>query len=282
MRRTATTAVVTGGASGIGYAMARAFLDRGMNVAIGDIEAPALAAALERLREPDAGATVLGMQTDVTRFDEVSALCDAAVSEFGRVDVVCANAGVETGGRFLEVAPEAWRWVMEVNYFGTLNTARAALPLLEKSGDGHLVITGSLAGMATGTPFMTPYCASKMAIHGLAECLEIELRAAGSTVGVHLLAPGPVLSRMIDAERNAPPTVPIDVDPERRRAMEEFRARQQAEGLPAADVAEMVLDAIDRKLFFVLPHPERAENAMRKRLDWVSTGQTPASRVAGS
>ncbi|MGW0182690.1 SDR family oxidoreductase [Nocardia sp. NPDC003345] len=282
MRTAGKTAVVTGGASGIGYAMARAFLDQGMDVVIGDIEAPALAEALDRLRGSDTGGRVLGLKTDVTRFEDVAALCDAAHSEFGQVAVVCANAGVETGGRFLDVAPEAWRWVMEVNYFGTLNTARAALPLLENSGDGHLVITGSLAGIATGTPFMTPYCASKMAIHGLAECLEIELRAAASAVQVHLLAPGPVRSRMIDAERNAPATIPIDEDPARRRAMEEFRARQQAEGLPAAVVAEMVLDAIDRDLFFVLPHPDRAESAVRKRLDWILTGQAPASRVAGS
>ncbi|MEV0355432.1 SDR family NAD(P)-dependent oxidoreductase [Nocardia sp. NPDC050697] len=282
MDATRQTAIVTGGASGIGFALAQAFLARGRNVAIGDIEAPALAAAAERLRAVPGGGEVLGVPTDVARFDSVAGLCEAARSAFGRVDVVCANAGVETGGRFLEVADTAWRWVMEVNYFGTLNTARAALPLLEAAGAGHLVITGSLAGFATGTPFMTPYCASKMAIHGLAECLEIELRAAGSGVHVHLLAPGPVRSRMIDAERNAPADVALDEDPARRRAMAEFRARQEAEGLPAAEVAAMVLDAIDRRRFFVLPHPDRAEAALRKRLDWLLTGSAPASRVAGT
>jgi NAD(P)-dependent dehydrogenase (short-subunit alcohol dehydrogenase family) len=275
-------AVVTGGASGIGFALARAFLTEGMNVAIGDIEATALDDAVARLRQYADDAEIIGVRTDVTSAEDVTGLCDAAEAAFGRLDVVCANAGVETGGRVLDVADEAWRWVMDVNYFGTLNTVRAALPLLERSGDGHLVITGSLAGFASGTPFMTPYCATKMAVHGLAECLEIELRASGSDVHVHLLAPGPVRSRMIDAERNAPAGVPINEDAARRAAMEEFRARQSAEGLPADRVAGLVLDAIRERRFFVLPHPDRAVAAVRRRLEWMETGRTPASRVPGT
>src|SRR5699024_5516936 len=195
---------------------------------------------------------------------------------------VCANAGVETGGRFLDVAEEAWRWIMEVNYFGVLNTIRTALPLLERSGGGNLVITGSLAGFASGTPFMTPYCTTKMAIHGLAESLEIELRSSNSDVHVHLLAPGPVRSRIIDAERNAPTDVPLNEDPERRRVMEEFRARQSAEGISAEHVADMVVEAIDERRFFVLPHQERAVAALQRRLDWIRTGLAPAVRVPGT
>ncbi|MBE1537008.1 SDR family NAD(P)-dependent oxidoreductase [Actinomadura algeriensis] len=275
-------AVVTGGASGIGFAMARKFLSEGMSVAIGDIEADALDDAVRALRGAAGSARVIGLRADVTAFDDVARLCHEAERTFGGLDVVCANAGVETGGRFLDVAPEAWRWVMDVNYFGTLNTARAALPILERSDEGHLVITGSLAGFASGTPFMTPYCATKMAIHGLAESLEVELRASASSVSVHLLAPGPVQSRMIDAERNAPAGVPINEDPERRRAMEDFRARQSAEGLPAAQVADLVVEAIGERRFFVLPHRERAVAALRRRLEWVETGRTPESRVAGT
>lgn len=275
------TAVITGGASGIGFAMAARFLSEGMKVAIGDIESLALDDAVRRLGEIAGESAVIGIRTDVTKYEDVARLCDEAVGAFGELSVVCANAGVETGGRFLDVSDEAWRWVMEVNYFGTLNTARAAVPLLERTG-GDLVITGSLAGFASGTPFMTPYCASKMAIHGLAECLEVELRSTGSDVHVHLLAPGPVRSRMIDAERNAPAGVPINEDPERRRAMEEFRARQSAEGLPAEHVAQLVADAIRDRRFFVLPHHDRAVSALERRLEWARTGITPASRVAGT
>ncbi|SEF32320.1 Short-chain dehydrogenase [Amycolatopsis pretoriensis] len=271
-------AVVTGGASGIGLAMARQFVSEGMKVVIGDVESGALDIAVRQFQ--DAG--VIGVRADVTRHDDVVALCEEAVRAFGRVDVVCANAGVETGGRFLDVATEAWRWVMEVNYFGVLTTARVAVPLLERFGGGDLVITGSLAGFASGTPFMTPYCASKMAVLGLAECLEIELRSCGSAVHVHLLAPGPVRSRMIDAERNAPAGVPIDEDAERRAFMEDFRARQSAEGLPAEDVALLVSRAIRDREFFVLPHHDRAVAALRRRLDWVENGVVPGSRVAGS
>ncbi|OQR61618.1 hypothetical protein B6E66_23545 [Streptomyces maremycinicus] len=276
------TAIVTGGASGIGFSLARAFLADGMNVAMGDIESTELEEAVRSLRETANGCEVIGVRTDVTRIDDVTRLCEEAESAFGRVDIVCANAGVETGGRFLDVSDAAWRWVMDVNYFGALNTARAALPLLERSGEGHLVITGSLAGFASGTPYMTPYCATKMAVHGLAECLEIELRSTGSDVHVHLLAPGPVQSRMIDAERNAPADVPINEDAERRRAMEQFRARQSAEGLPAEQVAGLVLEAVRERRFFVLPHHDRAIAALERRLEWIRTGDAPSVRVAGS
>lgn len=275
-------AVVTGGASGIGFALARKFVTQGMNVAIGDIETTALDDAVRRLREIAGAATVIGVRTDVTSLDDLTRLCDTADTAFKGLDVVCANAGVETGGRFLDVAEEAWRWLMDVNYFGVLNTVRTALPLVERSGGGDIVITGSLAGFASGTPFMTPYCTTKMAVHGLAESLEVELRSSDSNVHVHLLAPGPVQSRMIDAERNAPAGVPLNEDPERRRVMEDFRARQSLEGLPADHVADMVVDAIRERRFFVLPHHDRAVAALRRRLDWIRTGVPPAGRVPGT
>jgi NAD(P)-dependent dehydrogenase (short-subunit alcohol dehydrogenase family) len=275
-------AVVTGGASGIGFAMAARFVADGMHVVIGDIETDALEGAVARLRGRTADTQVLGVRTDVTSYDDVASLCEAAASSFGRIDVVCANAGVETGGKFLEVDDSAWRWLMDVNYFGVLNTARAALPHLERSGDGHLVVTGSLASFATGTPFMMPYCATKMAVLAIAESLEIELRASNSNVHVHLLAPGPVQSRMIDAERNAPSGVEINEDAARREAMEAFRSRQSADVLPADQVADMVADAIATNAFFVLPHFDSAVAALERRLSWIRTGEAPASRVAGS
>ncbi len=275
-------AVVTGGASGIGLALASRFVADGMHVVIGDIEAGAIDGAVARLTEEADGTRVIGVRTDVASIAEVEELIETAERAFGRIDVVCANAGVETGGKFLDVDDSAWRWLMDVNYFGALNTARAALPALERSGDGHLVFTGSLAGFATGTPFMMPYCASKMAVLAVAESLEIELRAAASKVHVHLLAPGPVRSRMIDAERNAPAGIQINEDAARREAMEAFRARQSAHGLPAELVADMVADAIATGTFFVLPHFDSAVAALERRLSWIRTGEAPGTRVAGS
>ncbi|TYL51761.1 SDR family oxidoreductase [Nocardioides sp. BGMRC 2183] len=275
-------AVVTGGASGIGYALAARFAADGMDVALGDIEAAALEVAVARLADQAPGVRVLGVRTDVSSRADVDALMGAAVDAFDRIDMVCANAGVETGGRFLDVDETAWRWLMDVNYFGALHTAQAALPALERSGDGHLVFTGSLASFATGTPFMMPYCATKMAVLAVAESLEIELRASGSNVHVHLLAPGPVQSRMIDAERNAPAGVTINEDGARREAMECFRARQSAHGLPAEDVAALVAEAVATDSFYVLPHPDSATAALERRLAWMRTGEAPPVRVAGS
>jgi NAD(P)-dependent dehydrogenase (short-subunit alcohol dehydrogenase family) len=273
------TAVVTGGASGIGFAMAQRFLQEGMRVAIADVEQSALDKATGEL---SAHGEVIGVRTDVRRVEDLQALADAVLAEFGRVDVVCNNAGVETGGSFLSIPEEAWRWVMDVNFFGVLNGCRVFLPLLEANGGGHIVNTASVAAFNSGTATMTPYCASKFAVLGMSESLEIELRTGGSNVGVSLLAPGPVKTRMVEAERNRPADVPAATEPARVAVMERLAATTAEIGLEPAEVADKVLDAIRDNSFFVLTHPEMAQAGVRRRLDWMTTGIPPAARQAGS
>lgn len=274
------TAVVTGGASGIGHALADRFADEGMNVVIADIERAALDTAVESLARP--GVEVLGVRTDVSDLDSVQALADATIEHFGRVDLVCNNAGVETGGTFLNIPEGAWRWVMDVNFFGVLHGCQVFLPLLEQQEEGHIVNTASVASFNTGTPTMTPYCASKFAVLGFSECLEIELRGRGSTVGVSLLAPGPVKTRMTEAERNRPRSVPKPTDPARLAVMENL-ARLAAEvGLDSADVAEQVFQAVQENTFFVLTHPDSALAGLERRLQWIRSGEPPPARTAGS
>lgn len=277
---TGRTAVVTGGASGIGYAMADRFAAEGMDVVIADIEQTALDAAVASLARP--GIEVLGVPTDVSELDSVQALADATIERFGRVDLVCNNAGVETGGTFLQIPQSAWRWVMDVNFFGVLHGCRVFLPLLERQEEGHIVNTASVAAFNTGTPTMTPYCASKFAVLALSECLDIELRGRGSAVGVSLLAPGPVRTRMTEAERNRPRTVPRAAEPQRLAVMEELARLSEAIGLDPADVAQQVLDCVRENSFFVLTHPDSAVTGLERRLQWVRTGAAPAARTAGT
>jgi NAD(P)-dependent dehydrogenase (short-subunit alcohol dehydrogenase family) len=273
------TAVVTGGASGIGFALARRFLEEGMRVAIADVEQSALDAAV---RELSAFGDVMGRRTDVRSVEDLEALAAAVLGTYGRIDVVCNNAGVETGGSFLSIPEEAWRWVMDVNFFGVLNGCRVFLPLLEAGGGGHIVNTASVAAFSSGTATMTPYCASKFAVLGMSESLEVELRTAGSSVGISLLAPGPVKTRMVDAERNRPADVPLATEPGRVAVMERLAATTAEVGLDPAEVAGQVLDAIRTNTFFVLTHPEMARAGVQRRLDWMATGTPPPARQAGS
>ena len=272
------TAVVTGGASGIGFAMARRFLEEGMRVAIADVEQSALDTAV---RELSAFGDVMGKRTDVRSVEDLEALAEAVLGTYGRIDVVCNNAGVETGGSFLSIPEEAWRWVMDVNFFGVLNGCRVFLPLLEAGGGGHIVNTASVAAFSSGTATMTPYCASKFAVLGMSESLEVELRTAGSAVGVSLLAPGPVKTRMVDAERNRPADVPLATEPGRVAVMERLAATTAEVGMDPAEVAGQVLEAIRTNTFFVLTHPEMAQGGVQRRLDWMATGTPPPARQAG-
>ncbi|MFH5823173.1 SDR family NAD(P)-dependent oxidoreductase [Georgenia sp. AZ-5] len=272
-------AVVTGGASGIGYAMAERFLTEGAKVVIADIEQAALDAALRTL---GARGEVIGVRTDVSDTASLQNLADRTVEAFGKVNVVCNNAGVETGGTFLNVPEQAWRWVMDVNFFGVLNGCRIFLPLLQQQEEAHIVNTASVAAFNSGSATMMPYCASKFAVLGMTESLEIELRGAGSHVGVSLLAPGPVRTRMPEAERNRPRTVPAATEPARVAVMEAL-ARASAEiGLDPAHVAGLVVDAIRHNQFFVLTHPEMATAGVHKRLRWMETGEAPPVRVPGT
>jgi NAD(P)-dependent dehydrogenase (short-subunit alcohol dehydrogenase family) len=273
-------AVVTGGASGIGRAMAERFLAEGMKVVLADVEDDALASAVATLSSD--GAPVVGQRTDVSDVASLERLAERTVEEFGRVDVLCNNAGVDTGGSFLGIAESGWRWVMDVNFYGVLNGCRIFLPLLAQQEEAHIVNTGSVASFHSGTPTMTPYCASKFAVLGLTECLDIELRTAGSPVKVSLLAPGPVRTRMSQAERNRPSHVPPASEPERLAVLDGLAKKAADEGLEPSHVAGMVVQGLRDGRFFILPHPEMALAGVRKRLTWMETGRPPAPRVAGT
>jgi len=189
---------------------------------------------------------------------------------------------VETGGSFSSISESAWRWVMDVNFFGVLNGCRTFLPLLEANGSGHIVNTASVAAFSSGTATMTPYCASKFAVLGMSESLEVELRTTGSNVGVSLLAPGPVKTRMVDAERNRPEDVALANEESRVQVMEKLASVTAESGLEPAEVAGQVLEAIRENKFFILTHPQMATAGVARRMEWMTTGTPPPVRQAGS
>src|ERR1700754_833520 len=156
------TAFVTGGASGIGLALGRAFAEAGMKVMLADVEAGALDKALQSLSNH--GNRMRGIQCDVGDPDSVERAAQATFDAFGNVHVVCNNAGVAAGGGIDDISIDNWRWVIDVNLMGVLHGIKSFLPHIRAHGEGgHIVNTASMAGMENGLGF-SPYAASKFAV----------------------------------------------------------------------------------------------------------------------
>lgn len=270
-------AVVTGAASGIGLALAERFAVEQMKVVLADVDEPGLAEAVAGLRA--AGAQAIGVRTDVSQAEDVEELAARTVAEFGAVHVVCNNAGVDTGAPFAEIPLAAWDWVFGVNFYGVLHGCRTFLPLIREQGEGHIVNTGSIAGLTGFMPTGTPYVASKFAVLGLSENLQHELELAGEPIGVSILCPAFVNTKLPESERNLPPGVPSLDDHPKRRPILGFARASVAQGLPADQVAAQVVDAIREQRFFVLPHREEAEAAVLARLRWITDNVSPPPRA---
>jgi NAD(P)-dependent dehydrogenase (short-subunit alcohol dehydrogenase family) len=238
------TAVVTGGASGIGLAMAEAFANRGMNVVLADIEAGPLHEVAERL-----GA--FAVRTDVSDEASVAALRDAALDRFGRVNVLCNNAGVGGGGPIAELSLESWKWTIGVNLWGVVHGVHHFLPHLMSHGDGHIVNTASIAGILS-FPHMAAYNVSKHGVVTLSETLYQELLQSGSTVGVTVLCPGFVNTRIIESERNRPEEMqqPLAEPDPMREQLRAVVSDLYAKTKPPAEVADLVIDAITTKQLY--------------------------------
>lgn len=272
-------AVVTGAASGIGRAMVDAFVGEGMKVVLADVERGALDEAVSTLTAQ--GAEAIGVRVDVSREDDVEGLAAATMQRFGAVHVLCNNAGVDTGAPFAELPISAWRWVMDVNLFGVVNGCRTFLPLLKQAEEAHIVNTASLSGVSAGIPTIAPYVASKFAVLGLSENLAVELQMTAPTVGISVLLPGAVRTRMPDAERNKPEGLEVPVDSLRAQVADGIRAAA-ADGIEPAAVAQLVVDGIREDRFYLLPHRDGALNAVRNRLVWMQNDERPVGRLPGT
>jgi NAD(P)-dependent dehydrogenase (short-subunit alcohol dehydrogenase family) len=269
-------AVVTGAASGIGLGLAERFVQEGMKVVLADVEAPALERAAQELR--DRGGDVLGVRTDVSRLEDVEALAARTIDAYGAVHVVCNNAGVESGASFADIPVATWEWVLGVDLLGTIYGIRTFLPLLrEHAPDGHIVNTSSIAGLDAQLLTTAPYVAAKHAVVGMTEQLFFELAAADERIGISVLCPGLVATNIPTSERNRPADVPSSLDQPSRAQLNEFRAQADIGGMPPAEVAELVVQAIRERRFYILTHPEEAELAVKARLRWITENVPPAA-----
>ena len=237
-------AVVTGGAGGIGSALAARFLSAGMRVVVADVDPDAIAAAVDALGAPD---RVLGVTHDVRSLDDSQRLRDATLDRFGSVHVVCLNAGVAPVGPLLETPAEVWDWVFDVNVRGVVHGALTFAPVLAEQGAGHIVCTASVAGLMD-TPTLPPYGVSKHAVVGLAGGMRRELDEHG--VGVSVLCPGLIATRIFESERNRPAGMD---DPSDDNPMSKAYRDMIVDGAPPAQVADVVYQAVVDNQFFVFP-----------------------------
>jgi len=187
-------AVVTGAAGGIGLAVATAFVEAGMRVVLADLDEPTLRAEVDRLAA--AGAEVAGHVVDVTDAAAVEELAGVVVERFGALHVAVNNAGIVVTARSWELALEDWRRTIDVNLWGVIHGIRAFVPRILATGErGHVVNTGSMASVAPQAN-LAAYTATKHAVLGISDCLREELVVAGAPVGVTVVMPGMVRTRM--------------------------------------------------------------------------------------
>jgi NAD(P)-dependent dehydrogenase (short-subunit alcohol dehydrogenase family) len=274
-------AVVTGAASGIGRAMVNRFGAAGMRVVMADVEKAALVTATDEVRA--AGIDAHGIVTDVSSWDSVAALRDETLDRFGAVHVVCNNAGVGGGGLTWECTLDDWNWVIGVDLFGVIYGIRAFVPLLIEQGEGHVVNTASVAGLSS-PPFMGPYNVSKHGVVTLSETLYAELAFSAPDIGVTVVCPGWVKTRVGESGRNRPVELgglPEGEEPELPEAgTPQAAARELIQGLIASGVdpsvvADAVLDAVRTRRFYVFTHPELNEGFLERTRRMVE-GENPA------
>lgn len=253
-------AFVTGGASGMGLAMVRSFTAAGMKVAVADVEQRALDAVAEEFT--DSNSEVITLALDVTDRASMERAADATEEAFGKVHVVCNNAGVAVGGAVDEMSYPDWDWVLGVNVNGVVNGVQTFIPRMVDHGEGgHFVNTASMAGHIA-VPGLAVYTASKFAVVGLSEVMRADL--AGRGIGVSVLCPGVVNTNIFASGRNRPAgltgerdtaslVLSADVNDSERAAR---LADLMAKALDPAVVGDMVLHAIQNDEFYVFSHPE--------------------------
>jgi NAD(P)-dependent dehydrogenase (short-subunit alcohol dehydrogenase family) len=246
-------AFITGGASGLGLGMAKAFGHEGMKVMIADIEQSALTRAVEELKDSQVRAE--GVLCDVGSRGALREAALKTISAFGKVHVVCNNAGVAVGGPLGTVVERDWDWIMDVNLMGVVYGTEVFTPLIESHGEGgHFVNTASMAGML-GIPNMEPYCATKFAVVAMSEGWAGQL--AGKNIGVSVLCPGFVKTRIHESHRNKPEryggqeSVQVGVGETREQA-----ASMVLAGIPIEPVAGRVVEAVKDNDLYIFTHPE--------------------------
>jgi NAD(P)-dependent dehydrogenase (short-subunit alcohol dehydrogenase family) len=245
-------AVITGGASGIGFASAKALAREGMKLVLADVEQAALDRAVPEIEA--LGAEAIGVKTDVSKLDQVQALADRTWERFGACHVLFNNAGVAVSGRVNEMTHQDWQWVIDVDLWGPIHGVEAFVPrMIEQGEGGHILSTASFAGL-TANDGLIVYCVAKYGVVALQECLFRDLSPYG--IGSSVLCPMRVQTNIDQSGRNRPlelggqpefkPEPPSDLD----------QIQMAGRHITADEVAGKVVDAIKKNKLYILTHEE--------------------------
>jgi len=239
-------AFVTGGASGIGFAMAQSLASRGVAVALADIDPTAAEAAAARIEE--GGGRACAVECDVTSESSLAKAADAAIARLGEIRIVINNAGAFTVGPLEETRRSDWEWLLELNVVGVVNGLHTFLPRLRaQGGEAHIVNTASVSGHLP-VPGLSIYTASKFAVVGLSECLRLEL--ADTPIGLSVLCPGIVRTSLLETSLRHRP------DRHGGGAGGGVEMKSVIEGgSDPAELGERVASAIESGEFYVFTHP---------------------------
>jgi NAD(P)-dependent dehydrogenase (short-subunit alcohol dehydrogenase family) len=244
-------AFITGGGSGVGLGMAKAFVAAGMRVAIADVRADHLEAASGEL-----GGAVHAIQLDVTDREAFARAADATELELGPVHVLCLNAGINLFNDIADATYQDWEWVLGVNLGGVVNGVVTFVPRIKALGEGgHIVTTASMAAFVAG-PGAGIYTTAKFAVHGLSDALRWSLMPHG--IGVSMVCPGLVKSKIYESDLVRPPELSTDVTPADAEFMRILPGLHEA-GMDPDEIGEKVLQAIRENRFYVFTHPDHRE-----------------------
>ena len=272
-------AVVTGGAGGLGRAMAMHFAREGMHVALADIDQASLDVTAAELRM--LGVQAIGIRTDVSKATEVDALAARVVAELGGVHVVCNNAGISPLGAAWENTLADWEWMLGVNLWGVIHGVRAFTPLLLAQDEGHIVNTASVAGLIN-PPGSAMYNVTKHAVVALTETLFHDLAGRKSKVGCSVLCPAYVPTGIADSERSRPAALanPGATKSAEQQAREDMLKKAVRSGrLSADDIGAAVLAAVKEERFYILTHP-RIKGAIQARMEDILEGRSPRNPLS--
>jgi NADP-dependent 3-hydroxy acid dehydrogenase YdfG len=262
-------AVITGAASGIGHALATHCVQEGMKVVLADVEGPALLKTEKELQALNA--TILPIQMDVSKAQEVEMLAEKALDAFGAVHVLFNNAGVAAGGSIWESTLADWEWVLGVNLWGVIHGLRVFVPLmLAQDTEAHIVNTASIAGLVSYHPSAS-YQVTKHAVVALSEQLHHSLLQRNARVKTSVLCPGWVNTQILDAGRNRPPERANAAKGEQIRPELEtiFQSWHQAvqTGMSPLQVADHVFKAIREETFYIFTDPDWMPAVQRRMQD---------------
>jgi NAD(P)-dependent dehydrogenase (short-subunit alcohol dehydrogenase family) len=262
------TAIISGGAGGIGFALAEEFGQLGMNIVIADIDQKELAVAEQTLR--NANIQVLACPLDVTNYEQWEATVTAAEEKFGNIHMLVNNAGVGgIPGSVDKTKVETWKWVLDVNVMGVVNGTQATAPSMKRHGQGGWIINvASMAGM-NGVPFSGAYAASKAAVVSMSESWAVELKK--HNIAVSALCPAFVQTRIHESLRNLQPeykvvkeqaTTPVKSE----KTVNKAKALVES-GIPTSVLAKRVVEAIQSRQTYIFTHPNfRSSVAYRASL----------------